>query len=332
MSTAGLSETRLGCTIDGSVPLFDAYVMMDWSGGDRRRAGKSDCIWIAHGSRTALAPTTASPHSRTEAEQMIRSLLQPFVTSNSERVLVCADFAYGYPAGFASLLAKSLGGSLQPWRVVWSYLMKHLHDDLGSKPGRRPTNRSNRFDVANAINAAASTPGSLGPFWCLFQAGSHVRIPQKQPEQPFRDEIHSLRITDQRAKSDTPFRLFGTGSVGSQVLTGIPRLESLRSDPDFAPHSVVWPFETGWAPTNGAWLGPGLRIVHAEIYPSVRAPLSDEIKDRGQVRAMWQWARDLDAQGLLAKEFAIPSRILSDSPDDVVIRSEEGWILGCPPP
>ena len=29
--------------------------------------------------------------------------------------------------------------------------------------------------------------------------------------------------------------------------------------------------------------------LHAEIYPSVRDPLPDEIKDRGQVRAMWQW-------------------------------------------
>ena len=99
----------------------------------------------------------------------------------------------------------------------------------------------------------------------------------------------TLRITDRRAKSNTPFRLFGTGSVGSQVLTGIPRLESLRSDPEFAPCSAVWPFETGWAPTNSAWLGPEVRIVYAEIYPSVRAPLSDPIKDRGQVRAMWHW-------------------------------------------
>jgi hypothetical protein len=115
------------------------------------------------------------------------------------------------------------------------------------------------------------------------------------------------------------------------VLTGIPRLERLRFDPTLSSHSVVWPFETGWAPTSRAWLDPELRIVHAEIYPSVRAPLADTIKDRGQVRAMWHWARDLDAQGLLVNEFAIPPGIVSGSLDDVVIRSEEGWILGCPP-
>jgi len=127
------------------------------------------------------------------------------------------------------------------------------------------------------------------------------------------------------------FRLFGTGSVGSQVLTGIPRLESIRFDPQFGHCSVAWPFETGWAPATGSWLDPDLRVLHAEIYPSVRAPLTDTIKDRGQVRAMWHWARDLDATNLLIREFVIPPGITSGSLDDTVIRSEEGWILGCPP-
>jgi hypothetical protein len=143
--------------------------------------------------------------------------------------------------------------------------------------------------------------------------------------------IDARRITDRRARSDTPFRLFGTGSVGSQVLTGIPRLESIRFDPQFSPCSAVWPFETGWAPMSGSWLDPDLRIVHAEIYPSVRAPLSDPVKDRGQVRATWHWARDLDAKNRLVGQFAIPTGITADSPDDVTIRGEEGWILGCPP-
>jgi hypothetical protein len=58
-------------------------------------------------------------------------------------------------------------------------------------------------------------------------------------------------------------------------------------------------------------------------------PLNDTIKDRGQVRAMWHWARDLDRRNLLAKEFAIPSGIKSGSAEDHLIRSEEGWILGC---
>jgi hypothetical protein len=36
--------------------------------------------------------------------------------------------------------------------------------------------------------------------------------------------VRGLRLTDKRARSGSPFRLFGTASVGSQSLTGIARL------------------------------------------------------------------------------------------------------------
>ena len=315
------------------MPLFDAYVMVDWSGSNRRRAARQDCIWIAHGPATAAAPATVSPRSRTEAEQILRAQLRPIVAAKEKRVLLCADFGYGYPTGFALLLSNSVSATVPRWRVVWQYLREHVQDDRGTKPGRQPTNRSNRFEVASAVNAAVSSPASPGPFWCLFKAGGYACVPQKRPPQPFgcaAGNIDPLRITDRRAKSDTPFRLFGTGSVGSQVLTGIPRLESIRFDSEFARCSAVWPFETGWASATESWLDPELRVVHAEIYPGVRAPHSDTIKDRGQVRAMWHWARDLDAKNLLIKEFAIPPGITSGSEEDIVIRREEGWILGCP--
>ena len=109
---------------DRIVPLFDAYVMVDWSGGDSRRCGEDDCIWIAHGARTDEVPATQSPCSRTEAEAAIRSLLEPFAESRENRVLVFADFGYGYPTGFASLLSQSVGitREREPWRVVWEYL------------------------------------------------------------------------------------------------------------------------------------------------------------------------------------------------------------------
>ena len=314
------------------MPLFNMYVMVDWSGSDRRRGGRPDCIWIAHGSAEAAAPITVSPASRTEAERIIHAEIQSVVTRNKGRVLLCADFGYGYPTGFASLLPHSCFAELPAWRIVWQYLRKHIQDDIGTKPGQQPNNHSNRFAVANEINAQVSSPTSRGPFWCLFKPGKNTCVPQNKPRQPFvsrSTSIAALRITDRRAKSDTPFRLFGTGSVGSQVLTGIPRLENLRFAPPYSRCSAVWPFETGWAPAVGTWLDPELRVLHAEIYPSVQAPLPDTIKDRGQVRAMWHWARDLDATNSLGKEFAIPQGITSGSAEDHIIRFEEGWILGC---
>jgi hypothetical protein len=69
----------------------------------------------------------------------------------------------------------------------------------------------------------------------------------------------------------------------------------------------------------------------AEIYPSVRTALTDEIKDRGQVRTMWQWACDLDRDNLLWREFCRPIDVETGSKEDLAIQLIEGWILGCSP-
>ena len=98
----------------------------------------------------------------------------------------------------------------------------------------------------------------------------------------------------------------------------------------FATRSAIWPFETGWA-TKAKWLPDHVSILHAEIYPSVREPSADLIKDRGQVRSMWEWARDLDRQELLWFEFARPTEIYLGSPEDIAIQLTEGWILGSSP-
>ena len=311
------------------MPLFDWCAIVDWSGGNGRRALKPDAIWIAHGPFTADQPTIDAPPSRAEAEGLLKGLLQEFASPTATtRALVCFDFAYGYPSGFSRCLPCAEG--VAPWRSVWDYLSENLGDDLGTKPGGRPSNRSNRFELANRINLEMSGHQTVGPFWCLYAAGTQPFVPQRQPGQPFRDkfgrEVAARRITDRRVAADTVFRLFGTGSVGSQALTGIPRVRSLRDDSELSSVSKVWPFETGWASTS-TWL-TGVRIVHAEIYPSVREPLEDAIKDRGQVRAMWAWARDESRAERLPQAFEIPEGIMRGSEDEQRILSEEGWILG----
>ena len=57
----------------------------------------------------------------------------------------------------------------------------------------------------------------------------------------------------------------------------------------------------------------------------------DPIKDRGQVRAMWEWARDLDRQDQLWYEFARPADIDPGSKEDIAVQLTEGWILGSSP-
>jgi hypothetical protein len=318
------------------MPLFDFYIMVDWSGAARRRGGRSDTIWVAHGATAAEEPVTDSPLSRTEAIDLVESLLQKQIAAGN-CVLVGFDFAYGFPVDFGAALQAATGMSDKdpPWLTVWQYLSERIKDDEGTTLNTKPSNRSNRFEVANRINALLSAdPNKPGPFWCASEEEAYPHIRQKRPREPFQTAqgylVKGLRLTDKRARSGSPFRLFGTASVGSQSLTGIARLHGLRNDSRLAGASAVWPFETGWA-IKAKWLPRHVLILHAEIYPSVREPLPDEIKDRGQVRAMWQWARDLDGENLLWREFCRPSEIENGSKEDLAIQLTEGWILGCSP-
>jgi precorrin-8X/cobalt-precorrin-8 methylmutase len=318
------------------MPLFDLYIMVDWSGGSQRRGMRADAIWIAFGGIVDKSPKTISPFSRTEATQFVHGLLEEQV-SDGHRTLLCFDFAYAFPRDFSAALQAATGGldDIPPWLSIWQYLHDQIRDDDDSSSVRKPSNRSNRFEVANKINSLLSlSSDSAGPFWCAPSEGRYQYLTQSQPPQPFQSAqgfaILARRFTDMRAQSGSPFRLFGHGSVGSQTLTGIPRLHDLRFAPHFSKRSLVWPFETGWA-AKAAWLSPETRIVHAEIYPSVTTPLDDPIKDRGQVRAIWEWARNLDRQDLLWLEFARPLDIDPGSPEDIAIQLTEGWILGCSP-
>jgi hypothetical protein len=120
------------------MPLLDFYIMVDWSGGARRRGGRADAIWVAFGPRTGDAASTVSPHSWTEAIQLVESILDKTVRS-TQGVLLCSDFAYGYPVDFAAALQAVTGKSDRdlPWNTVWQYLSEHLKDDEGTTPGAK---------------------------------------------------------------------------------------------------------------------------------------------------------------------------------------------------
>ncbi len=195
--------------------------MVDWSGGSGRRGGRSDTIWIAQGPESADAPLTHSPHSRTETMSVIRSLLASEVGSG-RRILLGFDFAYGYPVDFGVTLQAATGSSDRdpPWMTVWQYLSEQIKDDEGTAPGAKPSNRSNRFEAANRVNALVSTAAeAAGPFWCASSPLAYQYIPQKRPPEPFLTAqgyaVRGLRLTDKRARSGSPFRLFGTARLGT---------------------------------------------------------------------------------------------------------------------
>lgn len=89
-------------------------------------------------------------------------------SGSGRRVLVCFDFAYGYPVDFPAALQAATGKSDSdlPWLMVWQYLSEQIKDDERTLQGREPSNRSNRFEVANRINAAVLES--------LFDAGFYL--------------------------------------------------------------------------------------------------------------------------------------------------------------
>jgi hypothetical protein len=113
--------------------------------------------------------------------------------------------------------------------------------------------------------------------------------------------------TCERSLSRRPhssFKLFTAGSVGSQMLLGIPMLERLRRR--FGSELAVWPFEDV----------ARARIVLGEVWPSLLGkPPQDVIPDQWQVEEL---SRRFFEHGVCA-----PLRL----PD---VALTEGWIVECP--
>jgi hypothetical protein len=297
------------------VPLFDSYVIVDWSANSKPKAG-NDSIWIGVADRDPAAEIglhiqTRNVRTRHAAEQEVAAALTARLNQR-RRVLVGFDFPYGYPAGFANRLGGTSG---KPWLATWEMLAREIRDS--------ELNANNRFHVAAQLNEALGF--TSGPFWGCPKSKA---APHLSPKGPDREAITLQRLRHvERAVDGVQeiWKLFTVGSVGSQALMGIPRVHSLRNNRDLAAVSSVWPFETGFTrePTRGG--GPA--IVHTEIWPGlVSLPeLGARVKDDVQVETLARHFARLDSAGELAELFDTP-RIDPDAVQECV--DEEGWILG----
>ncbi len=287
--------------------LFDSVVIVDWSsrGVPSSGAPSANALWIGTAGTAAADPR----YFPTRATAM--AWLADFLATEraaGRRVLAGFDFPFGYPQGFAAALTGRASGL-----AVWDHLAARLTDG--------PANANDRFAVAAAINAGFPDPG---PFWGNGLARDFADLPRTKP--PFGPSLHEWRIVERApyargAKSC--WQLSGAGSVGGQVLTGLPALARLRRDPRLA-GIAVWPFETGLA-------APDAPLVLAEVYPSL---LAAEIAadrraphlDADQVRVTARAFAALDAAGGLAPLFAAAPDL---SPAErALVAAEEAWILG----
>ena len=227
------------------------------------------------------------------------------------RVLVGFDFPFGYPKGVAEHLIGEASAL-----ALWDWLAAQIKD--------APDNANNRYDVAAAINAAY--PG-LGPVWGRPTSWRFPTIPVRASERT-EQKAHppERRICDVRAiGAKTVWQLAYAGSVGSQMLLGLPALKRLVADPRIADRAAIWPFETGLRT-------PDAPAVIAEVYPSllrdeVRARQGEnEILDSAQVRVNADAFARLDASGGLAPLFAGAPCLTPE--ERRIVETEEAWILG----
>ena len=294
--------------------LFNAYVMVDWSAAGKPTTGV-DSIWIGvlkRDVRFRFAFEAHNPRTRKEAETLIGTILDDRA-KHRERTLLGFDFALGLPRGLASGLG--LPGD-EPWLAVWNQIDRMVTD--------KADNTNNRFGVASEINRRLT--GGPFPFWGCPPRDTLTTLQPKKLRPHGPGDLPEFRHAELAAKgTSSVWKLYYNGSVGGQTILGIPaarRLKQARGD-----RLKVWPFETGWRALSESDLAD-VETVMAEVYPSMikPAPVSGEVRDLTQVRALAEHFARLDEAGRLGGVFA-PDKTL---PADVILDAahEEGWILG----
>ncbi|MEO1562151.1 MAG: hypothetical protein AAFR98_01845 [Pseudomonadota bacterium] len=287
--------------------LFDAYMMVDWSARSKPSPAKpvGDAIYVAFGSKSE-APKTRYYRTRVTAAAAMQTLFNQ-CHDRGERLLAGFDFPFGYPKGFA----RGIGGADSVFSV-WKELATRIEDN--------EENANNRFDVAADLNRMFD---GVGPFWGRPNDPAVPDLPSKGTARQGTNHPPERRVVETHVKSAQPcWKLYTTGSVGSQALLGIPILQAFRKA---GPHIRVWPFEDVSAAP----------VVLAEIYPSLfdgavkllQKQMPGVAKDALQVAAAVQYYADADKAGILENMLAVPAA----QPQADQITNEEGWILGVTP-
>ncbi|MDG3042592.1 molybdopterin guanine dinucleotide synthesis [Roseicyclus marinus] len=274
----------------GRTGVTDTIFMVDWSARSAPSPARpvKDAIFVAEHGPEAQAVS----YHRTRGAALAHLVARfDAVLARGGRVIAGFDFPFGYPAGFAAALT----GAADPF-AVWRWLAEAIADD-----GR---NANNRWDVAEAMNGRF--PG-VGPFWGCPAARASAALPARGTLRHGHGMAERRGVEMLLPRAQPCWKLFTTGSVGSQSLLGLPRLQSLRER--YGARLTVRPFEEREAD-----------IVLAEVYPSlidgaVRArALPGEIHDAAQVRVLAQAFAGLG-----------PGRL------DAMLREgdrKEGWIAG----
>lgn len=263
-----------------------SVLMVDWSGGsDRGPTPKRDAIWACLVSDRS--EETVFLRNRQVAEVWIAETIAREVDRGQD-VLAGFDFPFATPAGFA----RAVTGVDDP-TALWDWFAGVVED--GPKT-------NNRFDVAARLNGMF--PG-VGPFWGNGLKRDILDLPRKGNARDFRWAPAKRAVEAQAKGAFECWQLSGAGSVGSQMILGMPVLARLRRR--FG--AAVWPWDQWRA---------GVTLV--EIWPSLIADVVRAATRPGDIR-------DAVQVRLMARTVAAMSPAQLDSFLDVTA-TPEGWIFG----
>lgn len=281
---------------------FQRIIIVDFSAaaspGPRRP--KADQIWLA----SVIPGAAPGPAEYFRTRSALEHRLSDLIQQTKGNLMIGWDFPFGYPAG------STLGGG----RDAAAALASEITD--------APDNRNNRFEFAAWFNR--QWPQGPGPFWARPASVTDVDLPPRRPDQavfPF----SPWRCVETRLKSlglhsvQSVWKLYTTGSVGSQALMGLPLIHRLLQR-----HTGrVWPFDTDWDKQLDG-------VIHVECWPSMIDFSAEDhpIRDARQVMAMARALGMADHYGKLSDWLAAPSDLSAD--DLAAVQQQEGWIAGVP--
>ena len=281
----------MACRAAG-INLFDCVIIVDWSAASAPSPAtpSADAIWTC--CANAAGEVLRYHRTRAQAEAYLRGQIIA-AQAQRTRLLIGCDFPFAYPRGFAHALTGQSDA-----RAVWRYLQAAIVDT--------DSNANNRFDVANDVNARFGN----GPFWGRPVGRLAPHLPARKTVDYTALPFAEKRAIERAVPSAQPvWKLYTTGSVGSQALMGLPMISRLS-----AMHGVsVWPFDDGITD-----------VALAEVYPSLLAKVvarvlaqSGGVKDAVQVQLL--------ARAMLRLQPAVWEQMLALPHPDA---REEGWILG----
>ncbi len=320
-TSAGLVASRNPATRSAAMSDLEQTLLSARSRGERIMVGFDFIFGFPVGAAAAIAqmasPLPTSPTRGEvsaggvgEIEPHTRSTPPPFVGEDGRGGAARSNPSVGIPSPLwgGGTTRSVVGGGAGPWKALWSTLFNLIQDSTA--------NISNRFDVAEHINRATAPR-----FWGHPHGRTYAHLHPTRANADY-TAIPERRTVESRIRGPQPvWKLTGVGSVGSQTLLGIPRLEALRRHPTLGRDIAVWPFETDFAESLTA------PITLVEIYPSFFPIASTaEPKDRAQVETCVLHYAALDAAGALEAFLSAPADLTSA--DRAVAIAEEGWIAG----